>query len=24
VLPSQFAPPPTEPHVHSPECKHHH
>jgi hypothetical protein len=24
VLPSQFAPPPMEPHVHSPECKHHH
>jgi hypothetical protein len=24
VLPSQFAPPPTEAHVHSPECRHHH
>lgn len=24
VLPSQFAPPPTETHVHSPECRHHH
>lgn len=24
VLPSQFAPPPQEAHVHSPECRHHH
>ena len=24
VLPSQFAPPPAETHVHSPECRHHH
>lgn len=24
VLPSQFAPPPPEAHVHSPECRHHH